>query len=277
MPTDRLLSLAAGVCPETAPADFVAACAEAGWGACGVWFDADSWTDRVAVEVRRRLDDTGLVALDMEPLFLTPRGDVGERMVDAAATVGARQLLVVSRGLDDGEFVERFSELCDLASGHGIGCSVEFMAFMSIRDLAHTLDVLDAANRPNASVLVDTLHLARTGGTVADVAAIDAARLPYVQLCDAPADAPDDLVVEALDARLLLGDGDLPVREFIAALPDDTALSLEVRSASLRNSFADPTDRARHVLATTLDALDAFEALSGGPSSGSAGSSGHGG
>ena len=253
---DRLLSLAAGVCPETGPADFVTACAAAGWQACGIWFDADSWTERVAEDVRRRLDDTGLVALDMEPIFVTPHGDHGDRMIDAAAAVGARNLLVVSRGVDDERFVERFGELCDVAALHGIGCSLEFMAFMSIRDLPRSLAVLDAVDRPNASVLIDNLHLARTGGTVADLAAIDPARLPYVQLCDAPALAPDNLVGEALDGRLVLGTGELPIDDLVAALPHHTAFSFEIRSAALRTKFPDPADRARHVLATTREHLE---------------------
>lgn len=251
MPTDRLLSLAAGVCPETGPADFVASCAAAGWRACGVWFDAATWDEGVATEVRRRLDDTGLVALDMEPIFVTPKGDHGDRVIDAAAAVGARNLLVVSRGVDDGRFAERLAELCDLAAAHGIGCSVEFMAFMSVRDLPQALSVLDAVDRPNASVLIDSLHLARTGGSPTDVAAIDPARLPYVQLCDAPARAPDDLVREALDGRSTLGAGALPIDELLAALPERTAVSMEVRSAELRTRFPDPIDRARHVLTTT--------------------------
>ena len=254
-PTERLLSLAAGVCPETGPADFVAACADAGWQACGIWFDAATWTDTVAAEVCRRLDDTGLIALDMEPIFVTPDGDHGERMVEAAATVGARNLLVVSRGVDDQRFADRFAELCDLAASHSVGCSLEFMAFMSIRDLPQSLAVLDAVDRPNAAVLIDNLHLARTGGTVADVAAIEPSRLPYLQLCDAPAMAPEVLYTEALDGRLCLGDGGLPILDLVAVLPEHTALSMEIRSAALRSTFPDPTDRTRRVLETTRQLL----------------------
>jgi sugar phosphate isomerase/epimerase len=129
------------------------------------------------------------------------------------------------------------------------------MAFMSVRDLPQAIVVLDAVDRPNAAVLIDNLHFARTGGTVADVAAVAPERVPYVQLCDAPVAAPDDLITEALDTRLTLGDGELPVVELVDALPSHTALSMEVRSARLRSAYPDPTERARHVLATTRDAL----------------------
>ena len=239
------------MCPETGPADFVAACATAGWPACGIWFDADTWTDNVATDVRRRLDDTGLIALDMEPVFVTPDGDDGDRMVEAAASVGARNLLVVSRGVDDDRFAERFGELCDLAAPHEIGCSIEFLAFMSVSSLGQSIDILDRVDRPNGGVLIDGLHLARTGGTPGDVASVAPARLPYAQLCDAPAEAPENAYADALDGRSTLGDGGLPVRELVDALPDHTALSMEIRSAALRTAFPDPTDRARHVLDTT--------------------------
>ena len=250
--TERLLSLAAGVCPETGPADFVASCATAGWDACGIWFDAATWNDALAREVRRRLDDTGLIALDMEPIFVTPDGDHGEAVIEAATTVGARNLLVVSRGVDDQRFADRFTELCDLAAVHDIGCSLEFMAFMSVRTLPQALAVLDRVDRHNAAVLVDNLHLARTGGTIADVAAITPSRLPYLQLCDAPSGSPDDLIVEALDGRLLLGAGGLPVSELVEVLPPHTALSMEIRSTALRSALPDPVDRAREILTTTL-------------------------
>jgi sugar phosphate isomerase/epimerase len=172
-------------------------------------------------------------------------------MIEAAATVGARNLLVVSRGVDDDTFADRFAELCDLAADDGIGCSLEFMAFMTIRDLPQAIAVLGAVDRPNAGVLVDSLHLHRTDGTAHEVTGIDPAWLPYAQLCDAPAGPPDDLIVEALDGRLPLGAGDLPLRELVAALPAHTALSMEVRSARLRSEFPDPIERARHLYAST--------------------------
>ncbi len=116
--------------------------------------------------------------------------------------------------------------------------------------------MLDAVDRANASVLIDNLHLARTGGVPDDVTAIAPTRLPYVQLCDAAAERPADLVVEALDGRLTLGDGVLPLRELVGALPQHTALSMEIRSAQLRRRFPDPVDRARHVRTTTLAHLE---------------------
>ena len=49
----RLLSLAAGVQIDVAPADMVTVAHDAGWPAAGIWFDGKTWTEpRVVAKVR---------------------------------------------------------------------------------------------------------------------------------------------------------------------------------------------------------------------------------
>jgi sugar phosphate isomerase/epimerase len=126
---------------------------------------------------------------------------------------------------------------------------------MSVRTREEAMAVVEAAGRPNGAVLVDNLHLARTGSTPADLTGLDPALLPYAQLCDGPAEPGDDLLADALDHRCLPGEGGLPVADFVAALPGSTPLSLEVRSAALRRDHPDPVERARRVLAATTTFL----------------------
>lgn len=260
----RLLSIAAGVSPDVGPAEFVSSAAAAGWPACGVWYDPETWNDSVSADVRQRLDDTGLVALDMEPIFVTEAGDgraadIGDRVIDAAAAVGARNVLVVARGAEPGPFAERLAELCDRAAPAGINCTIEFMAFMSTTSLGAAVDIVRSVDRPNAGILVDNLHLARTGSSPDDLRSVDPAWLPYAQLCDAPAELDGNIVVEALDGRVAVGEGGLPVTEVIDALPIDTPLSMEVRSKALRDGYADPTERARALLEPTLRFMKEYE------------------
>jgi sugar phosphate isomerase/epimerase len=105
-------------------------------------------------------------------------------------------------------------------------------------------------------VLVDALHLSRSGGGPADVAAVPAERIAYVQLCDAPAKAPpfDRLVHEARNERLHAGEGALWLDALLDALPDDIAISVEVpRSIDAGKSVAERArlagDAARKYLA----------------------------
>ena len=246
------LSLAAGVLPEFAPPEVVSAAAAAGFTMVGVWFDPETWSPGRAREVRRRLDATGLVALDMEPVFVTPQGDGGERLIDAAAEVGARNVLTVSRGLEPERFADRFGELCDHAAPAGITVVVEPTVLYSVATLAEAARVVALAARPNGGILADNLHLARAGGDpLRALRRLDPALLPYAQLCDGPAtpadDSPAGLADDARNERRLLGEGDLPVRQFVAALPAGIPLTPEIRSRRLRERHPDAADRAARV------------------------------
>ena len=83
MVSSRLLSLAAGVIPELIkdPARFVEVTAVAGWKATGVWFDQESWSSTTSREVKRRIDDYGLEAVDIEVIRLGRNIDTGEALI----------------------------------------------------------------------------------------------------------------------------------------------------------------------------------------------------
>ena len=247
---DRLLSIAAATVADLSPADTVTVAGQAGFDGAGIWFDPATWTDATTKEVRARLDDAGIVALDVEPVILGADGDPGDALIDAAIGLGARNVLVASRHPDRTATIERFGQLCDRAAAGGITCVLEFLPIFVVRSLGDAVAVATAAARPNGAVLVDSLHLARSGGSVADVAATDPNLLPYLQIADAPASAPEDLYYEAVHGRLLPGDGALPLRELIEAVPD-VPLSLELRSASVREAYPDPLERSVAVLAAT--------------------------
>lgn len=252
MTDSRLLSIAAGVHPELAPADMVTTAAAAGWPACGIWFDGNTWTDATSREVRRRLDDTGVVALDMEPIIPAEGADDhAPRLIDAAAHVGARFVLFTSRLKDHGATAGRYAEVCAMAEPHGITVVCEFLPIFPLSTLDIAASVVDRAHGSNTGILVDNLHLSRSGGDVADLSKFDRRLFPYVQIADAPGSRPSDigaLLDEALNGRLLPGDGQLPIGELLAAVPD-VPLSFEVRSRHLRETHTDATERAKVLLA----------------------------
>jgi sugar phosphate isomerase/epimerase len=105
-------------------------------------------------------------------------------------------------------------------------------------------------------VLVDPIHVDRSGTTVAEIAAIDPALLSYAQFCDARALRPnpadfDAVITDAIDLREQAGEGVLPLASMLQALPADIPLSIELRSAALREAFAHPALRAKAVLDAT--------------------------
>ncbi len=253
-PGGRLLSLAAGTVLDVGPAAAVDVAARAGWPAVGLWFDQATWTDATTRAVRSRLDATGVRALDIEPVILGRGDDGGERLVDAAAALGVPFVLMASGGADHDRVASRLDALCRYAeaAAPGVRIVVEFLPIFSVRSLDEAVAIVRRVGRPEAAVLVDTLHLSRSGGVPADLADV-AAMLPYLQLADAGPVAPtglDGLRDEALHGRLLPGDGVLPLVEVLSAVPD-VPVSVELRSTELVARHPDPVERAAAVLAAT--------------------------
>ena len=133
------------------------------------------------------------------------------------------------------------------------------MRFTTVRTLSDALEVIRLADQPNAGILVDLLHVRRSGTTFDEIRSADPALFPYVQWCDGPAEPRgwenSDLLTDALDDRSIPDEGDLAARKFEGLFAQDVPFSLEVRSKALRDSIPDPVERARHVLKRTRAAL----------------------
>jgi sugar phosphate isomerase/epimerase len=257
----RVISLAAGVVLDVPPADAVAVASAAGYRSVGIWFDPTTWSEQVAREVRRRLDDSGLIALDIEPIMLTPAGDHGDALIDAANAVGAHHVLIASRDNDHARVAARIAQLADRVAGTSITLVLEFLPALGVRTLRDALQIVESIDHPQVGVLVDSLHLSRAGEGPVDVARASAAnphRFPYLQLADAMAEPPGtdvaSLIEEALHGRLLPGDGALPLTDLLAAVPD-VAVSVELRSRALMTDWPDPVERAVVVLRATTAVL----------------------
>ena len=246
----RLLSLAAGVQIDVAPADMVTVAHDAGWPAVGIWFDGKTWTDSTSREVRHRLDNTGVVALDIEPIIPSEDGnDFAEQLIEAAAEIGARHILFTSRLKDQVRTTDRYRQVCEMARPQGIKVVCEFLPIFPLNTLSMAAEIVATANVTNGGVLIDNLHLSRSGSSIEEVKAMPTELFPYLQICDAPAERPADfgaLLDEALNGRLCPGEGSLPIVELLQAVPN-VPLSFEVRSKFLRD-ITDPVERAQHLL-----------------------------
>lgn len=105
------------------------------------------------------------------------------------------------------------------------------MPWTKVPDAATALRIAKAAAQPNARVLVDALHVARSATTLADLAALPRAMLGYAQICDAPAAVPatdEGLIHMAREARLIPGEGGIDLVGLFAQLPPDLPVSVEI-------------------------------------------------
>lgn len=236
------LGLAHFTALEVPPADLVSLAARSGFAFIGLrlhpafpgapFYMLPAGSD-ASRDMKRQLDDEGVRVYDIE--FVVIGEDFVATslapMLEAASVLGARRLSVCGDDPDRARLVSSFSALCDVAAGFGMGVDLECMAWRKVASLPDAVEVVKAAGRSNGGVLVDALHLSRTGGSPNDVRAIPPSLIRSAQLCDAPASRPtstDAIIQEARSRRLPPGEGALPLRDLLAALPDDTALSVEV-------------------------------------------------
>ena len=200
--------------------------------------------------LRARLAGEGVGVLTAEVIRLDETSQAGafERHLEVAAELGARFVLAVSHDEDAARTAHTLAELAGLAAPRGLRVVLEFMAFTAVRTAPDAGRVVAAAAHPALGLCADVLHLARSGGSAADLRGLP---VWVGQLCDAPATPPDDLAAEARGARLLPGEGDLPVREFVEALPAGTALSVEATTA-VREDWDERARRARNAALAVL-------------------------
>ncbi|MGQ3903825.1 sugar phosphate isomerase/epimerase family protein [Mixta calida] len=109
------------------------------------------------------------------------------------------------------------------AARHGLRIMYEPMAWSRVDNrLEPTWRRLERLDLPNVGLVVDLFHIAARGDDASVLESIPAERIYEVQLCDmAEAVTPGDmahLVDTARHRRLLPGDGNLPVAEYVAAL-----------------------------------------------------------
>jgi sugar phosphate isomerase/epimerase len=211
--------------------------------------------DRPTVaEWRRRLADAGVGVHDVEfvPLTADVRVDEYRPTLALAAQLGARRLNVSGDDPDLERLSDRFGRLCDLAAEVGIGVDLEFMRFRVVGNLPQALAVVTRAARPNGRLLIDVLHLFRSGGTAQMLADVPGHLIGSVQLCDAPRMDPTDahIVDEARQGRLFPGEGELPLLEYLSALPREVCLSVEVPTGSSHPGLS-PAERAARACAAS--------------------------
>ena len=254
----RGISLASGVLPEFGPVETVRAAQAGRFDAVGLWVEPPNWTATTTREVRVALADAGLELLDVEVVWLKPGSAMDEhrRSIDIGAELGARNVLCVSSDPDMGATAARLHELCRHAEGSGMRVALEFGVFTEVKNLKMAMEVLDAVGHPLRALLIDPIHIDRSGTTIEEIAAVPRDLLPYAQFCDASANRPDPadfdaVIVDAVDLRLQCGEGALPLQAMLAALPGEAPLSIELRSKALREGYPDPGDRARAVADNT--------------------------
>ena len=256
----NILSLAPLTVLPASPLDQINAAHAAGFDAVGLRLqpviptDIDVMRDaNLLRDIERRLAATELKVLDIEVFRIGPRADIASMLpaMEFASTLGAQYMLCTSvlaaehLASEEPRTMQRFAELCEAGARLGIKPMLEFMIYRSVGTIEDALRMVKLVNHPNMGICVDALHLSRSGGTPSSLRKVDPRLLCYAQICDAPAALPpaSQIPLEARSHRLYPGEGSLPLRELLDALPPDVALSVEAPNS--QTAHLSPLQRAQ--------------------------------
>jgi sugar phosphate isomerase/epimerase len=192
------------------------------------------------------LRERGVALALAEGFFVLPGRDVSAYAadLDLMCELGAERINTLCLDSDRTRGFDQLGVLVEMAAARGLGATLEFIPASPVGDLATAADAVRHVGRPEFGILVDTMHLVRSGGSAADLTALDPALIHYAQLCDVPLRRTDlSYGEEAKYERRAPGDGELPLLDILAALPRDRVVGLEIPQRSLAEAGVGPHER----------------------------------
>lgn len=205
--------------------------------------------------VLRAMADSGVRVHAVEAIAITPslaHGlDALRPLLQQGAELAAGFVYSFSDDPDAGRCADTFARLAEVVDEAGMRLLLEPMPYRSVATLAQAAGIV--AGVAGTGLIVDALHTSRGGTTPADLAGLDPDLLAVLQLCDAPTVPPgapspsglDPLLHEARFDRRLPGAGELPLEEFVAAMPSGALVTVEAPVSGEADEPARRWDRVR--------------------------------
>lgn len=205
------------------------------------------------------LRERGVALMEAEASIIRPDTDLAELhpYMESAAVLGAVGVIPVMFGqTSEAQTIEQLGAFAAMAHGYGLKTMVEFIAISAIPSIGVAARVIRESGAENAGIIVDSLHLTRSGGSAADIRAVDPALIVSSQINDGLTDFPnegDNWWREMALARSFLGEGDFKVREMIDALPPHVPIGVEVLSEAFQQRGLPPVEMARFLMENVRD------------------------
>ncbi|NKB20976.1 MAG: TIM barrel protein [Alphaproteobacteria bacterium] len=182
-------------------------------------------------EIHRRLAYSGITLSNTSIYHLSPAITLEhlKPAIEVTAELGAKSIVVTCMDSDEARWTDFIAQCCEAAAPFNITLALEVVPYSAASTLAQGLRIIENAKADNFGLLIDMLHIARSGGTPDELANIDARHIVFAQICDAAATLPAgmNLPTEARTGRLYPGDGALPLYALLNALPDTVEIEVE--------------------------------------------------
>lgn len=210
-------------------------------------------------ETNAAMRDRGVSVSLAEGLTVKPGIEARDRAAefDAFAELGVKRINTVSLDPDVGRTLDQFAITVEMAAERGMESTTEFAPGLTVASLSSALEAIRHVGRPDFRLLIDTMHLIRSGSSPADLAALDPDLIGYVQLCDAPLVSHfPSYMQEAMTERMIPGHGELPLLEILKIVSRDRVVGLEVPLLSQAKAGIGPHERLRPAVAAAKKLLE---------------------
>lgn len=181
--------------------------------------------------VKAALKEYDMPLMDIELARIRKDLDIEEYRpaFEAAAKLGATDVLGSIWTRDVSWYTDAAGKVADMAKEFGLCYNIEFLPWAGMRNLQAAITLMDDLGRDNAFIMVDTLHAGRAGVTARELARTDPKYFRFIHLCDGPAGADGDPVLDdikddlmlftAREGRLYPGEGVMDIAGMVKAMP----------------------------------------------------------
>jgi sugar phosphate isomerase/epimerase len=115
------------------------------------------------------------------------------------------------------ETAKRVALAADIAADHGVGVSLEPLAWSPVNRVSQALRIFESIQRPNVKLCVDFWHFWAAGDTPEDVAALPADLIAAVHVCDGLHVPAGEVPDQSVSRNVWTGAGDIPLQEWVDA------------------------------------------------------------
>ena len=210
----------------------LAAAAKAGFRAVEIFENDLTFFSGKPRDVKQMAADLGLEIVALQPLrdfeampdpARARNFERASRKFDLMHELGARLLCLCSNISEEAideprRAAEDLAELADRARQHGFRIGYEALAWgRHVRDWMQAWAIVEAADRPNLGIVLDSFHIGVRRNPIEPIAALPAERIALVQIADAPAIEMDPLSLSR-HYRCHPGQGDYLLTDFLDAV-----------------------------------------------------------
>ncbi|MFG1923305.1 hypothetical protein [Cryptosporangium sp. NPDC048952] len=122
---------------------------------------------------------------------------------------------------------------------------MEFARSSTVTDLPTALEAVRQVGRPEFTMLIDTMHVARSGHSAAKLAGLEPGVVGYVHLADSSLRQRNTRYRDDSIDRSVPGEGELPLTDLLLALPPVLPISVEAPMRSRAEAGSSPAECAR--------------------------------